>query len=185
MNASRKENSCLKTLKNSAIFSFTLMLLLLSGCSGPYNSAQTVFDACQRWTAKEMQIFFDWDDQYYYYENSKGPNVGCICEDSILKQYFYIGTDEAANLNFFSFASSDAFIATGYFVDAPDEYTYQVKIGNSQDEELLPNGTILTFTREDIAEDELFMPDVLGEYEGASPSTLLPSDSSSSNSSTS
>ena len=47
----------MKTLKNSAIFSFTLMLLLLSGCSGPYNSAQTVFDVCQRWTAKEMQIF--------------------------------------------------------------------------------------------------------------------------------
>jgi hypothetical protein len=86
---SRKENSCLKTLKNSAIFSFTLMLLLLSGCSGPYNSAQTIFDVCQRWTAKEMQIFFDWDDQYYNYENTKGPNVGCIYEDSILKQYFY------------------------------------------------------------------------------------------------
>ena len=79
----------MKTLKNSAIFSFTLMLLLLSGCSGPYNSAQTIFDVCQRWTAKEMQIFFDWDDQYYNYENTKGPNVGCIYEDSILKQYFY------------------------------------------------------------------------------------------------
>lgn len=173
-------------MKRFSVVTICLLLpLLLLGCTGVPNPAKNVFDNGQRWTAQEMEIFFDWDDQYYYYENSKGPNIGCICEDSILKQYFYIGTDEAANLNFFSFASSDAFIATGYFVDAPDEYTYQVKIGNSQDEELLPNGTILTFTREDIAEDELFMPDVLGEYEGASPSTLLPSDSSSSNSSTS
>lgn len=185
VNYEDKKIKHIKMKRFSVVTICLLAPLLLLGCTGVPNPAKNVFDNSQRWTAQELNMFFDWDDQYYNYKNSKGPNVGCICEDSILKQYFYIGTDEAANLNFFSFASSDAFIATGYFVDAPDEYTYQVKIGNSQDEELLPNGTILTFTREDITEDELFMPDVLGDYEGPSPSTLLPSDSSSSNSSTS
>lgn len=185
VNYEDKKIKHIKMKRFSVVTICLLVPLLLLGCTGVPNPAKNVFDNGQRWTAQEMEIFFDWDNKYYSYQNCSSPNVGCISDSGIPKQYFYIGVGSEANLDFLAFVDSDRLFATGYFIEAPDEYTYRVKIGNSQDEELLPNGTILTFTREDIAEDELFMPDVLGEYEGASPSTLLPSDSSSSNSSTS
>ena len=172
--------------KTSLLFLMVLLaVLFFVSCTGVPNPARDVFDDGQRWTAQEMNMFFDWDDKYYDYENSVLPNIGCILGEDGSQQYFCVETDSESNLNFFMPTQKGAFIATGYFLDAPDEYTYRVKIGHTEDEKILPAGTILTFTREDITEDELFMPDVLGEYERAYPSTLLPSDSSSSNSSTS
>lgn len=172
--------------KISLLFLMALSVILLStSCTGVPNSARDVFDDGQRWTAQELNMFFDWDDKYYDYENSVLPNIGRILREDGSPQYFCVETDSESNLNFFMPTKEGAFIATGYFLDATDEYTYRVKIGHTEDEKILPAGTILTFTREDITEDELFMPDVLGDYEGPSPSTLLPADSSSSNSSTS
>ena len=49
------------------------MALYLSGCTGVPNPATKIFDDGQRWTAKELDIFFDWDDKYYCYENGSSP----------------------------------------------------------------------------------------------------------------
>lgn len=174
----------MKFKKTFIFFMCVFMALYLSGCTGVPNPATKIFDDGQRWTAKELDIFFDWDDKYYCYENGSSPNVGCIRQDGIPVIFFSVGIDSGANMDFFTVQSNE-FIANGYFLDASDDYTYRIKIGHSNYEEFLPIGAILTFTREDITEDELFMPDVLGEYVGPPPSTLLPADSSSSNSSTS
>lgn len=54
-------------------------------------------------------------------------------------------------------------LCDAFFLSAPDEYTYQVKIKDSDISDILPDGTILTFHRQDIAEEDLMLPAELGE----------------------
>ena len=60
--------------KTSLLFLMVLLtVLFFVSCTGVPNPARDVFDDGQRWTAQEMNMFFDWDEKYYDYENSVLP----------------------------------------------------------------------------------------------------------------
>ena len=137
-----------------------LVILTLGGCSGPINPAFHVFSNGQRWTAEEMDIFFDVHSKYCDYKNAHASTVGRIRveREEIL---ICVDYDTAAQLYFYTLEEG-TLIAESRFIKAPDDYTYVIRIGSSKIPDILPNGTILTFKREDITEDELFMPEELG-----------------------
>lgn len=147
-------------MQKRGIVLIMLMVLLLGGCS-PSNPAFLVFGNGQRWTAEEMDIFFDVHSKYFDYETPHSDEVGRICVDH-KEMLICVDSDTAAQLYFYTLEEG-TLIAKSRFIKAPDDYTYVIRIYDSEIPDILPNGTVLTFKREDITEDELFMPEELGE----------------------
>lgn len=152
----------INSVRRKFLIIIPLVIMLLAGCNGSVNTAYEVFDNCQHWTAEEMDIFFDYHSKYLDYENAKSVMTGQIHTENgdIL---FFVHYDSSSQLVFVPMGELKYEYAYGKFIQAPDDYTYIIEINRSRIEEILPNGTVLTFRRKDITEGELFIPEELGE----------------------
>lgn len=146
-------------------------LFLLTGCNGTKNEAiDGKFLDNERWTEQTYDMMFDVSNSYAKYENALTIITGRI----IVQDYelvFNVGHDMSGNLSFYQLRGSD--VQERYFVGwfrSADENTYSVKVDYSKIPEIMPDGTILTFTIEDIAAEDFYIPEALGEiqreYEG-------------------
>ena len=109
-------------------------------------------------------MMFDVSNSYAKYENAITTITGrIIVQDCEL--VFNVNYDISGNLLFVALRTPDVTFQECYFkawFRSADENTYSVKVDSSKIPEIMPDGTILTFTIEDIAAEDLYIPEALG-----------------------
>lgn len=151
------------TRKSIACLMVICCFFFLTGCSGKANEAMDgKFSNNERWTEQTYDMMFDVSNSYTKFENSMTIITGRIIA-SECELVFNVSNDISGNLLFVPLRNSDVegYYFKGWFRSA-DENTYSVKVDSSKIPEIMPDGTILTFTIEDIAAEDLYIPEALG-----------------------
>lgn len=149
----------------SGMIIFTFMLLF--GCNGtPNNALDGKISDNKRWTETTYDMLFDFSNSYDEFENSRTIMAGRLIT-SDCELVFNVTFDLSGNLFFVPLRNAN--IQDCYFegrFQSADENTYSVKVHYSRIPEIISDGTILTFTIDDIAAEDIYISESLGERTG-------------------
>ncbi len=148
----------------SRVLLFVLLILLLLGSCFPVaeQEVEDIIKNNQRWTEESFSMFFDYSSEYVKYQFYVSDMVGTLVDEN-QEITIFIGR-ENGYLEFLTMnetGTGAAFLFSGYIQVLKENYL-RIKI-ESSDYPLIPCGTILTFTAQDISTDELYIPECFGD----------------------